>query len=177
MIRIGSQLLFCSPEKVVRRMVVEFDEQNTIKRLFSLDDGIVEPSHTLFFDGILSSGLISLRQNIQSKSLDFLVKEYNYFDLSENHYSNITILKDKPLILDFGITMPDKINSILPHLSEALSDFSIFEIIAACTYYPSKLLGMNAGLTENVFSRLILWENVDLINKKLTAGTHIREMN
>ena len=177
MIRVGSQITFCTPERILQRMVVELDEQNMIKRIFSLDESNVEPSQTLFFDGILSSDIVSLKQKIKNDSLSFLLKEYNYFDFSDNQYSNIIILKDKPLILDFGTTIPDKINSIFPRLCEVLSDFSIFEIIAACTYYPSKLLDQTAGLTENIFTRLMLWENVDLTNKKLTAKTQIREMN
>jgi len=58
-----------------------------------------------------------------------------------------------------------------------LSYLSVFEIIAACTYYPSLLTGRAPGLKEKQYTDLILWENVDLSEKKLTANTRIREMN
>ena len=48
--RVASQLTFCSPDEIMRRAVVEFDEQKTITRLFSLDENAVESAQTLFYD-------------------------------------------------------------------------------------------------------------------------------
>jgi len=39
MIRVGSQLVFCSPGFVYRRMVVELNDRNIIENIFSLDEG------------------------------------------------------------------------------------------------------------------------------------------
>jgi len=47
MIRVVSQLIFCSPEKILRQTVVERNNHNFITRLFSLDDRTVESSQTL----------------------------------------------------------------------------------------------------------------------------------
>ena len=42
-------------------MAVEQNGENAITRIFSLDDGIVETANTLFFDGILSAEIISVK--------------------------------------------------------------------------------------------------------------------
>ena len=177
MIRVGSQLAFCSPNTIRQRMVVELDDQNCIERLFSLDDGNVESAETLFYDGILSSGIVSLKQNTSVENLSKLIKGYQYFDFSEHLFTLDIKLTDKPLIIDLGTDLPDKINDLLPCLSLGLPTLSIFEIIAACTFYPALLIGQLPGLIENQLINLTLWEKADLINKRLTANTRIREMN
>lgn len=178
MIRVGSQLAFFSPDTIRHRMVVELDNQNSIEGIFSLDNGNVESSETSFYDGILSSGIVSLKQNLSGENISKLINGYQYFDCSENQFSLDLKLTDKPLIIDFGTDLPDKINSLLlPRLSLVLPSLSVFEIIAACTFYPAILTGRSPGLRINQCISLTLWENVDLINKRLTTNTRIREMN
>ena len=58
MTRIGSQLTFCSPQQILRRMLVERDEQDKITGIKSLDEGLVETAQTLFFDGIISTEIV-----------------------------------------------------------------------------------------------------------------------
>jgi hypothetical protein len=176
MIRIGTQLTFCSPLKILRRTVVELNGQNVVSRLFCLDDGNVEASNTLFLDGVLSSGVISLKQNMPVDDASDLLMDYHYLDLSESFPSSEIVRTKKPLIIDFGTNSPDKINNLLARLVPVLSSFSVFEIIAACTYYPALFLGWPAGLSEMNCSSLFLWENVDLVNKKLLADACVREI-
>ncbi|MDP4239084.1 MAG: hypothetical protein Q8904_06380 [Bacteroidota bacterium] len=177
MIRIGSQLTFCSPEKILRRAAVEQDGQNFITNFFSLDDGIVEPAHTLFYDGILSAEIVSVKQSADISQISNLLMDYRFLDLSESIPPGEIGRTDKPLVIDIGTTSADKFNPLLPHLALALSAYSIFEIIAACTYYPALLLGRTAGLAVGRRSRLLLWEHADLIKKELTPDTRVREMN
>ena len=177
MIRVGSQLVFCSPGSVYRRMVVELNELNIIEGIFSLDEGNVETANTLFYDGILSSGIVSLKQNVPAEKVPNLINGYQYFDISDTHFSLDIKLTDKPLILDFGTARTDKINALLPCLSQLLPYLSVFEIIAASTFYPSLLAGQTPGLKEKQYTDLILWENVNLTEKKLTSNTRIREIN
>ena len=177
MIRVGSQLAFCSPNSILQRMVVELDDQHCVERIFSLDDGNVESAETLFYDGILSSGIVSLKQNISGESISKLINGYQYIDFSEHLFTLDIKLNDKPLIIDLGTDLPDKINNLLPRLSFGMPSLSVFEIIAACTFYPALLIGRPPGLIEDQCPNLILWENVDLINKKITVNTRIREMN
>ena len=173
MFRVGSQLTFCSPYKTLRRAVVELNEKNIITHIFSLDDEKVEPSNTLFFDGILSADIVSLKQNISISSISDRLMKYDYFDLSENIPLTAIDRTDKPLVIDVGTNSTDIINQILSALSYTLSAYSVFEIIAACTFYPALLLDRNAELEVSRTTRLLLWENVDLFKKKLTDETCI----
>lgn len=177
MIRVGSQFTFCSPENILKRTAIEQDEQHIITGFFSLDDGSVETAQTLFFDGILSSGIVSVKQNSPVKDRSNLLKNYQYYDFSESLPSFEIKQTNKPLIMDIGTNSPDKINKLLPRLFQVLTDFSIFDIIAACTYYPSLLLGKKAGLAVNHRTPILLWENINLTEKKLSDITFVREIN
>ena len=177
MTRVGSQLVFCSPAKILRRTVVERNEENFITQLFSLDENNVEPSQTLFFDGILSAEIISIKQSALSLNFETLVSNYNYFDFSYEITSDVIKPTDKPLVLDFGTNSLDRINLLMYQLDAVLSTFTIFEIIAACTYYPALILGQTAELEEEKQTGLLLWENVNLTNKCLTIRSKIRKMN
>jgi len=129
----------------------------------------------LFFDGILSAGIVSFIQSRTVKLRDNRLNDYQYCDFSKTLPSTEILRTGKSLILDFGTNSTDKINTLLPCLSEVLKAFSIFEIIAACTYHPSLLIDQPAGLKENSAAGLLLWEQVDLTDKKLLTGTQIRE--
>jgi hypothetical protein len=156
---------------------LEIDEQNKITKLFSLDDGKVESSQTLFFDGILSSEIVSLKQNMPVREISARLINYQYYDFTESFPSSKIKLTNKPLLLDFGTNSPDNINKLFPVLFQVLSDFSIFDIIAAFTYYPSLLLEKEAGLAVNYSTGILLWENVDLVGKKLSSDSFICEIN
>ena len=177
MIRVGSQLAFCSPNTIRQRTVVELDDQHCIERIFSLDDANVESAETLFYDGILSSGIVSLKQNTSAENISKLINEYQYFDFSENIPLFNLKLTNKPLILDFGTNSTDRFNDLLPDLYRLLSGLSIFDIIAACTYNPYVISGYKTGLSEGFKTGLILWENTDLVHRKLTETTKIRELS
>src|ERR1035437_5686425 len=112
MIRAGSQLTFCSPDEILRRTVVELNDQKIITRIFSLDEGNVEPAQTLFFDGILSAEIVSLKQNAGAY-ISGLLKDYFYLDFSVILPSVVIKQSDKPLIIDFGTNSPEIINNLL----------------------------------------------------------------
>jgi hypothetical protein len=175
MIRTGSQLTFCSPDDIRRRTVVELNDSKIITRIFSLDEGNSEPAQTLFFDGILSSEIVSLKQNAV-QFISGVLKESMYLDLSIGLYSDLKRQNNKQLIIDFGTSSPEIINNLLPHVVPFLKEFSILEIIAAATYYPSILLDRPAGLKENFNTGIILWQNVDMTKMSLLFNTHIRDI-
>jgi hypothetical protein len=177
MIRVGSQLTFCSPEKILRRTAVEVDEHNVVRSIYSLDDGNVETSQTLFFDGILSREILSIKQQISKEETFSLLQNYQYLDLSENISISEIAPTFKPLIIDFGTNLPSEINNLIPLLASVFTELSIFDIIAACTYYPNIILGRTAELTENCIAQLVLWENTNLIENKLTFNTSVRGIN
>jgi hypothetical protein len=173
MIRVASQLTFCSPTQILRRSVVELDEHFIIKRLFSIDDSCVESAHTLFYDGILSAEIISLKESVAN--LKELFSSYNYIDFSTQPI-NIAA-SNKPLILDFGSSSIVEINKKINQFAVVLKAFSIMEIIAACCYFPAKVLGEFNGLSVEGRTGLVLWEGVDLVNKQITEQTRIRKIS
>ncbi len=174
--RVGSQLCFCSPERILRRMAVEQDSKNTVTRIFSLDDGIVESANTLFFDGILSAEIMSIKQSSANKPTQKLIADFQYIDISEALPTQNITPCSKPLLLDFGTNSLQEINELLTGFSPELTSFTIFEIIAACTFYPALALNKNGELCQKRTTQLLLWENVDLVNKKITPQTSIRAM-
>jgi len=174
--RVGSQLCFCSPALILRRMAVEQNDENTVTRIFSLDDGIVESANTLFFDGILSAEIVSLKQSGATLLNEKLMDDYQYIDISEEIPTKEIAPGSKPLILDFGTDSTLQINESLAQLAPLLSTFSVFEIIAACTYYPALALNKTGKLCENRTTQLLLWKNVDLVNKRITLQTRIRKI-
>jgi hypothetical protein len=176
MIRVASQLTFCSPERILKRTVVERNALNVITRIFSIDENPVESAQTLFFDGIISSEIVSLKQNIPDEKLVDLVQNYNYFDFS-NEIEIYDILPiNKPLVLDFGTNLLEEINFKITKLAAKFSNFPIFDLIAACVYFPQYLLGNQTELQLNRQTDLLLWENVDLPNKGLTPAVRIRKI-
>lgn len=172
--RYAAQFVFCSPAQVLRRTVVEQDENQIVTGLFSLDGQQVETSHTSFFDGILSSGIISLKENVSGNELITLAAAYNYVDLSAENPLIPEINDLKPLVLDFGTSTLTDVNRILSSNVELLSAFPAFDIIAACTYYPAIILNKSAEIMTGAFINLLLWQHVDLINKKITEKTAVK---
>jgi len=174
MIRLASQLLFCSPSEILWGVVVERDDLNIITRIFRVDENLAESAQTLFFDGIISGEIVSLKQNVSNEDLTYKIRDYNYVDLS----SRVSDIKrtDKPLILDFGTDSFDEINSRLSACAAALADISMFDLIAACVFYPALAIQRNADLAVGRQTELLLWENSDLLNKRFTQAVRVRKI-
>ncbi|HLP04344.1 MAG TPA: hypothetical protein VK152_02840 [Paludibacter sp.] len=170
--RFAAQFVFCSPQEILRRNIVERDENRIVSNLYSMDEQAVELSNTRFFDGILSPEIISLKQNTGADS-GYLAEHYNYIDLAPGNIPAIGMKDAKPAVFDFGTNSPDEINRILRRVAPQLAGFNIFEIIAGCTFYPAAIAGKTAGITINSAANLLLWQNIDLINKKITEKTAV----
>jgi|GEM_PF-717506 len=175
--RIAAQFIYCSPTQVLHRAVVEQDEQKNIIRFFSLDDNQVESAHTLFFDGIITGEIRSIKQHKTPEEITGLASDYQYLDVSGNLPDFGITATNKPLLLDFGSNSIAEISRRLAGLMYLLGAFSILEIIAACVYYPALVLCEPAVLSPSAPARLLLWEGVDLVNKKITPLTRIRSIH
>lgn len=173
--RFASQYVFCSPSQILNRTVVEQNENKIVTRIFSLNDSNVEPAQTLFFDGIISIGIVSVKLNSPLVDVTQIAENYNYIDISTLQPNQKIIATNKPLLLDFGSENCEIINLKISQLAHALIDFSVFDIIAACTYYPSLFLNFPSTLQVNQGYVFQLWEGIDLINKKITQRTQIRQ--
>jgi hypothetical protein len=175
MVCIGSQLTFCSPGNILRRTAVETDERNVVSRIFSLDESSVESAHTLFYDGIVSAEMVSMKQHVWSEKIAELTADYCYIDASENKFSEKIINLADPIILDFGDLTLNEINRKLAEIAQQCSSIPVFDVIAGCVFYPALLLGYEAQLTQGRQTKLLLWESTDLVNKTLTVSTKIQE--
>src|SRR5665647_775740 len=102
--------------------------------MFCMDDNQVESANTLFFDGIMSAEIISTKKTKSPEEIAQLAVDYNYIDVSNQLSTHSVKPNDKLLLIDFGTSLPVEINRQLAYLIPALSAFSIFDIIAACTY-------------------------------------------
>lgn len=176
MTRIGSQLTFFSPQRILSRMVVERNEHNFITGIYSLDDKLVEMAQTSFFDGIISTEIVSLKQNISIEKIQKLAIDFTYLDLSEEFPIYEIEKNHKPMLLDFGLNSFDQINIKLENLAQKKANLPIYELIASCVYYPSLLLGSEAELVLNRCTGLLLWEKIDLVNKLFTNNSTIRKI-
>lgn len=176
MTRKASQFTFCSPHQILRQAVVEQNAFNVITAIFSLDSSNVEPDHTLFLDGIISIEIISLSKNTRTENISALISDYQYIYLGDTTPSHEISPTKKNLLLDFGSDDYEEINKKISLINKYLFHFSVFDIIAACTYYPALILKMSNTLEVNYCSRLVLWENIDLQNKQITHQTRIRKI-
>jgi hypothetical protein len=157
-------------------MVVERDEQNLITDFYCLDDNSVESAQTLFFDGIISTEIISLKLNCSSRDIAKLTDKYRYYDLSEQVFAFECNNNDKPLLLDFGTNSIAEINLKLTNLAQINSTVSLVDLIASCVYYPALVLGQEPDLKKGRCTGLLLWEKIDLINRCLTTDSRIRQL-
>jgi len=174
MIRFASQLVFCSPQQILRRTVIEQNEKNTITRIFGLDESLAESAQTSFFNGIISSEFISLKQNLNEAILAKLCADYQYIDLSDELILKPVISLNKPLILDFGLNNIDQINKKIDVLLSVLTGFSITDIIAACTYFPAIVSGKASTIQVNNTTQLVLWENINFRTYQFNENTSVK---
>lgn len=172
--RLSSQLIFCSPEQVLRNTVVEINNDGVVSRLIDLQHQQTETAHTLFFDGLISAGIVSLKSEISDCEINAIKNDYNYIDLSAN--TNTSFTSNKPLIIDFGTKDYHLINKILSENYSLFQSINMYKIISGCTYYPLALLNKREQIRILDQPQLILWQNLDFTNKHLLAQTRIKQL-
>ena len=174
--RFCSQIIYCSPEKILRQAVVEQNNFGMINDLFLLNTRYSESAQTLFVDGIISTEILSLKRNLAPEKLCFVQSNYQYIDLSAGFLPNEFSLTEKKLLLDFGTNSVAEINEILQFSFPFLARFSIFDILTACVYYPTLELIQSAELQMRMKTNLMQWKGIDLVSKKLTERTLISKL-
>ena len=173
--RVSSHLLFCEPDKILRQSVVERNKDQCITAIFSLTNNQAESANTLFYNGLISTKVVSLKLKLTIEELIKIRNEYNYIDCTIVN-PDIKLLPNKRLIVDFGTEEPEEINFLLQKKYKSFECISLFNFISATVYYPSLLTHLNTGLELNKTADLILWEPVDFANKHLKSNTRIRKI-
>ncbi|MDO9154186.1 MAG: hypothetical protein Q7U47_10905 [Paludibacter sp.] len=170
--RVCSQQIFCSPDVILRNTVVEQDSNNRITNLIALGNQLAETSHTLFYDGIISSEIMSVKFNIGSNDENFL-NDYQHINLQLNTSDKLFKPESKPLLLDFESNDLSIINAILKEKYYLLSNFNVFEIIAGCTYYPNYILNLSKEIKLFSKTNLLLWKGFHQTNNSINRQIEI----
>lgn len=169
--RVSSQLIFCSPCEILRNSVVEQNEDGFVTRFINLQSQQVETANTLFFDGIISAEIISLKQHLSATQITELSRDYNYIDLSTA--STINLENNKQLLIDFGTNDLAVINQTLKSKASLFCNFDAFQFMAACCNYPIEILKTDVQLQLSHKPNLVLWQGLNLVSKQITANTSV----
>lgn len=165
--RVSSQLIFCSSSKVLRNCVLEQDENAVLSQIIDLKTQQSETHHTLFYDGIITNGIVSLKEELSDIELNKVKSDYNYFDFSEPIYFELDT--KKPLLIDFGTPDIAIINQLINIHYKLFVDFDIFEFLTACCILPLQILNRPELIELNHKPNLIIWKGLNLIDKQITS--------
>ena len=171
--RFSAHVICASAGVELLRTVVEL-ENGLVVGIISLDNTSVETAHTLFVDGMITPGLISIKENTVESSKVPDLTNFNYIDLSDGTGLPEVINTDLPLIFDFGTSNLPLVNKIIGKLAD--SGFSLPDLVNACIFHPSKVLGISSDIRVGHKTNLIHWRNVDLVNRKLTSLTRLEKL-
>lgn len=172
--RVSSQLVFCDGNRCLRSTVVEQNDDNVITDIIDLSTRQSETAHTVFYDGVISGEIISLKQYLSNDQLLEITKGIVYLDLAEINKTPFVFDRSSDFVFDFGTNNIDKINKLLRENFDVLSALTIFELINACSYLPQRLLGLSKNIAISNQTNLVLWEGVNLLSHALTPVTSVR---
>ena len=172
--RFTAHLIFPSAGVELLRSVVELDESGMITGVISLDNTSVEPAFTLFLDGIITPGIVSIRELTEKDKKTPDLTNYHYLDLSDGTVPPHVIGTDLPLIIDFGTSNLSQANKIIEKF--ASSGFSIRQLVDACIFHPAEALGICVDVNVGNKTFLIHWQNMDVLNRKTTPLTRLEEL-
>lgn len=172
--RLSSQLVFCDANSLLRSTVVEQNDDNVITDIIDLSTRQSETAHTVFYDGVISGEIISLKQYLSNDQLLEITKGIVCLDLSEINKTPFVFDKSSGFIVDFGTNNFSEINKLLKENFDVLSVITVFELINACSYLPQRLLGLSKNIAISNQTDLVLWQGVNLVSRALTPQTTVR---
>ena len=158
--RVFCQQIISSPDNILHNTVVEQDDQNRIINLINLENQIAETSNTLYFDGIISSEIISVVLNIENETID-KIRDYQYVNLNTINKDKLILRGIKPLLIDFETNDLSIVNTVLTEKFYLLENFSDLEIIAACTFYPNLYLHFSKEIKISYQTQLLHWKRIN----------------
>lgn len=174
--RYCAQLTYCSPQKFLRRTVLEYTNEKCISQLFAVEATNVEPANTLFLDGVISAGIVSLKMHLSAAEIKEKCVGYKYVDLTEAFDVIDWQNETEKYIFDAGTQDVSELNLLFRKILPALPAFSLNQFVAGFVYFPSVLLGNDSELTLYTKTDLVLWQNVDLPNKKTTPNLLLKRL-
>ncbi len=172
--RVSSQLILCSPSKVLRNCVLEQDENGVLTQIIDLQTQQSETHHTLFYDGIITNGIVSLQDELSDIELNKVKSNYNYFGLSD--LISLNLDSQKALLIDFGTSNIITINQLINTHNKLFVDFNIFEFLTACCFQPLQILNRLEFIELNHKPNLLIWKGLNLIDKQITPITKVENL-
>jgi hypothetical protein len=153
--------------------MLELDNENKVTQILDLNNQQTETAQTIFYNGIISSSIISLEKRLNTEQIFLISEEYNYINLLTDFVHPDLSLNKKKLILDASTEDPQTFSFALRTNYEKLKQFGIYEIISASTYIPALIAGIKTEINILSITKPILWQNCNLTNKLLTINTKL----
>lgn len=171
--RISSQFILISPTSILQNHVVELNSEGAVCQLIDIVKQIAEPAQTLYYNGIISAEIVSLRSHFSTKEINELSLTYNYINISNLSTESCVELNENPLVIDFETNNLNEISQIINNKKNVFSKLNVFQLISACTYYPIQILDLQKQIRVTNCPELVLWSGIDLINKRINDRIHL----
>jgi len=171
--RISSSFLLISPTNIVQNHVIELKSEGVVNQLIDIEKQIAEPAQTLYYNGIISAEIVSLRSHFSQNEINELSLTYNYINISNLSTESCVELNENPLVIDFETNNLKEISQIINNRKNVFSKLNVFQLISACTYYPIQILDLQKQIRVSNRPELVLWNVIDLINKRINDRIHL----
>lgn len=165
--RLSSQLLCLTADEIIKNAVIEIDDSGIISSVAGLQ---TETAHTLFYNGVISNSVISLKER------NISVDSSRYNHLIVRNKIDLNAIVAGVTIFDFGTESVNELNRIFRENLNAFSPFNLMEIIGACCYTPAKAAGINHSLEIGNHSQPVLWTGFDLSTRQIREPLRIQQL-
>ena len=155
--------------------MIELNDQGLITNIIDLQAQQVETANTLFFNGIISSEIVSMKQHLSDIEIKNSFAYHHYIDLSDQK----TIPPSDNVndqIIDFGSDNIIEINKLLKDHLNYISRLKMDQFINACCYQPQQLLKSSSQIRISNKVQLFLWEGVNLATLQINPEIRITKI-
>lgn len=170
--RFASQWLLCPDLAVLKNNMIEVADDDVIVRVADLHGQNSETAGTVFLNGVIAPGIISLLQRKVPDSL-VIITGKTLFRIVDGQFESVFPGTKDDFILDFGTENPQEVNVLLRNNLAFLKSFSLEKLIHACTFAPAAFVQGDISIVAGAQIKLTAWENVDFINHRLTENTRV----
>lgn len=169
--RIAAHFIFCSPGLILRHHAIELNDESVIVNIFDLKALPFETANTLFYNGIITSEILSAKQFLNESEIEKLINDRHYIDFS-GHNAVSGIDPEYTGIFDFGTNNTDKINRLIRANYSLFADLKFDQFINASCFQPQQLLKPSSVIRIGNKVRLLNWEGINLTTMQI--GPEIR---
>lgn len=165
--RLSSQLICLTADEIIKNAVIEIDDSGIISSIAGLQ---TETARTLFYNGVISNSVISLKE----RGISADSSAYNHVIIKD--VIDLNAIVAGVTILDFGTENINELNQIFREKINAFTPFNLLEIIGACCYTPAKTAGINHSLEVSNHVQPVLWVGFDLSARRIREPLRIQQL-